>query len=78
MQGHRNAYKISKEKACLKLPYEMGLNIFDDFKINQCEGPHQCSPEELGWDGLTASQWKQLHAIEDLLQPFAHQTNNKL
>ena len=31
--------------------------------------------EELGWDGLTASQWKQLRAIEDLLQPFAHQTN---
>lgn len=31
--------------------------------------------EELGWGVLTASQWKQLHAIEDLLQPFAHQTN---
>jgi len=31
--------------------------------------------EELGWDGFTASQWKQLWAIKDLLQPFAHQTN---
>ena len=31
--------------------------------------------EELGWDGLTTSQWKQLCAIEELLQPFAHQTN---
>jgi len=31
--------------------------------------------EELGWDGLTTSQWKQLRAIEELLEPFAHQTN---
>ena len=31
--------------------------------------------EELGWDGLTVSQWKQLQTIENLLQPFAHQTN---
>ena len=31
--------------------------------------------EELGWERLTTSQWKQLHAIEELLQPFAHQTN---
>jgi len=25
--------------------------------------------EELGWDGLTTSQWKQLRAIEELLEP---------
>lgn len=34
-----------------------------------------CVLEELGWDGLTLSQWRQLQAILLLLQPFAHQTN---
>ena len=31
--------------------------------------------QELGWDGLTFSQWRQLQATLLLLQPFAHQTN---
>lgn len=30
---------------------------------------------ELGWDSLSLSQWKQLQSILHLLQPFAHQTN---
>ena len=30
---------------------------------------------DLAWDGLSLSQWKQLQAILELLQPFAHQTN---
>ena len=31
--------------------------------------------DELTWDSLTATQWKHLEAIHELLQPFAHQTN---
>ena len=31
--------------------------------------------DDLGWDALTPSQWKQLRAVVELLQPFAHQTN---
>ena len=32
--------------------------------------------DELTWDSLTATQWKQLEAIQELLQPFAHHTNS--
>ena len=31
--------------------------------------------EELQWDGLTATNWKNLASIEGLLKPFAHHTN---
>ena len=31
--------------------------------------------EELGWNGLSVSQWKQIQIIVELLQPFAHATN---
>ena len=31
--------------------------------------------DDLNWDNLTATQWKHLEAILELLQPFAHQTN---
>ena len=31
--------------------------------------------DELTWDNLTATQWKHLEAIRELLQPFTHQTN---
>ena len=31
--------------------------------------------DELTWDSLTATQWKNLEAIQELLQPFAHHTN---
>lgn len=31
--------------------------------------------DELLWDNLSASQWKQLENIMKLLQPFAHYTN---
>lgn len=31
--------------------------------------------DELGWDNLTATQWKNLEAILELLQPFAYHTN---
>ncbi len=31
--------------------------------------------DELGWEGLAPSQWKQLRAVLALLQPFAQQTN---
>ena len=31
--------------------------------------------DELLWDGLSATQWKQLESILELLQPFAHFTN---
>ena len=34
--------------------------------------------DELTWDNLTATQWKHLEAIRELLQPFAHQTNDLL
>ena len=30
--------------------------------------------DKQGWDTLTKCQWKQLSAIQDLLQPFAHHT----
>ena len=31
--------------------------------------------DELVWDSLTATQWKNLEVIQELLQPFAHHTN---
>ena len=31
--------------------------------------------DDLNWDNLTATQWKHLEAILELLQPIAHQTN---
>ena len=31
--------------------------------------------DELTCDSLTATQWKQLEAIQELLQPFTHHTN---
>ena len=31
--------------------------------------------DELLWDTLSATQWKQLESIVELLQPFAHFTN---
>ena len=31
--------------------------------------------DELAWDNLTATQWKHLEFIQQLLQPFAHHTN---
>ena len=31
--------------------------------------------DELLWDGLSATQWKKLETIKELLQPFAHNTN---
>lgn len=31
--------------------------------------------EEQGWDGLSASQWKHIQNIVELLEPFAHATN---
>ena len=31
--------------------------------------------DELTWDNLTATQWKHLETIRELLKPFAHQTN---
>ena len=31
--------------------------------------------DELTWDSLTATQWKHLESIQQLLKPFAHHTN---
>ena len=31
--------------------------------------------DELTWDSLTATQWKHLESIQQLLKPFAHDTN---
>ena len=35
----------------------------------------KASLDELAWDNLTATQWKHLEFIQQLLQPFAHHTN---
>ena len=35
----------------------------------------KASLDELAWDNLTATQWKHLEYIQQLLQPFAHHTN---
>ena len=43
--------KLAKNKACLKLPYKMGLNIFNDFTVNQHKRPCQYNPggARMGW-----------------------------
>ena len=45
------------------------LNQLLDVKVHL-----QAVLDEL-WDGLSATQWKNLETIKELLQPFAHNTN---
>ena len=67
--------KLAKKKLVSNCPTRWDSTFFMISRFISIKDHVNKILEELGWDGLTVSQWKQLRAIENLLQPFAHQTN---
>ena len=57
------------------MPHSLGFYLFDDFQTIGCQANLTTVLDELTWDNLTATQWKHLETIRELLKPFAHQTN---
>ena len=67
--------KLAKKKLVSNCPTRWDSTFLMISRLISVKDHISAVLEELGWNGLTASQWKQLCAIKDLLQPFAHQTN---